>query len=90
MENQPNKITSAVFSKFSVAIMPSTFLSFPDCPLKFYLSPKCLMPQAFSLRHLKWAFALVRVKGFEPPTYWFVASHSIQLSYTRILKEDFS
>ena len=29
---------------------------------------------------------VVRVKGFEPPTYWFVASHSIQLSYTRILE----
>ena len=29
-------------------------------------------------------FFLVRLKGFEPPTYWFVASHSIQLSYSRI------
>ena len=29
---------------------------------------------------------LVRLKGFEPPTYWFVASHSIQLSYSRIPK----
>ena len=28
---------------------------------------------------------LVRQKGLEPPTYWFVASHSIQLSYWRIL-----
>ena len=28
-------------------------------------------------------FFLVRLKGFEPPTYWFVASHSIQLSYSR-------
>ena len=27
---------------------------------------------------------LVRQKGLEPPTYWFVASHSIQLSYWRI------
>ena len=27
---------------------------------------------------------LVRRKGLEPPTYWFVASHSIQLSYRRI------
>ena len=31
---------------------------------------------------------LVRLKGFEPPTYWFVASHSIQLSYSRIPKRD--
>ncbi len=27
---------------------------------------------------------LVRPEGLEPPTYWFVASHSIQLSYERI------
>ena len=29
---------------------------------------------------------LVRQKGFEPPTFWFVAKHSIQLSYSRIWK----
>ena len=27
---------------------------------------------------------MVRRKGFEPPTFWFVAKHSIQLSYRRI------
>ena len=26
---------------------------------------------------------LVRWKGLEPPTFWFVAKHSIQLSYQR-------
>ena len=32
---------------------------------------------------------LVRLKGFEPPTFWFVAKHSIQLSYSRISTEVF-
>ncbi len=27
---------------------------------------------------------MVRLKGFEPPTFWFVAKHSIQLSYSRM------
>ena len=27
---------------------------------------------------------VVRWKGLEPPTFWFVAKHSIQLSYQRI------
>ena len=26
----------------------------------------------------------LREKGFEPPTFWFVAKHSIQLSYSRL------
>ena len=27
---------------------------------------------------------MVRLEGFEPPTPWFVAKYSIQLSYNRI------
>ena len=28
---------------------------------------------------------MARVEGFEPPTAWFVARYSIQLSYTRFV-----
>ena len=35
--------------------------------------------------HLKGGlFDMARVEGFEPPTAWFVARYSIQLSYTRV------
>ena len=32
---------------------------------------------------------MARVEGFEPPTAWFVARYSIQLSYTRVLEHKF-
>jgi hypothetical protein len=33
---------------------------------------------------------LVRLAGFEPTTPWFVAKYSIQLSYSRTQKGDYS
>ena len=44
-------------------------------------SPHFYILWIFLCEYQKW---LVRQKGLEPPTYWFVASHSIQLSYWRI------
>ena len=50
------------------------------------LPPASLHHAANDKRHISHAdvpFALARLKGLEPLTYWFVASHSIQLSYKR-------
>ena len=41
-------------------------------------------PQLQYISYHNYGSYLVRRKGLEPPTYWFVASHSIQLSYRRI------
>ncbi len=49
----------------------------------------CRRQKSFKKRTLsldKSAFFVARQKGLEPPTFWFVAKHSIQLSYWRILK----
>ena len=42
------------------------------------------LPAYQKTRHPKASGFLVRRKGLEPLTYWFVASHSIQLSYRRV------
>ena len=35
------------------------------------------------------AFFVAEMEGFEPPTYWFVARHSIRLSYRYICQRPF-
>ena len=45
---------------------------------------KARKPIQFPCLMLKPYISLARREGLEPPTYWFVASHSIRLSYRRI------
>ena len=56
--------------------LPSIDRSASQFWFAFLEKQKTLKPFGFSV--------LVRLKGLEPLTYWFVASHSIQLSYSRI------
>ena len=65
-------------------------LSVPDghCQEKYFLFQRQFERRSHPKHHIKtknlWTshrfFVLARCKGFEPPTYWFVARHSIQLS----------
>ena len=45
-----------------------------------------MRPNNNEKRILKEGGGMVRPEGVEPPTYWFVASCSIQLSYGRTLQ----
>ena len=49
-----------------------------ECAISFVMKRK---NSSQAIRRLR---RVVRLKGFEPPTFWFVAKHSIQLSYWRI------
>ncbi len=39
---------------------------------------------SFHMRLITQTLRLACLEGLEPPTYWFVASHSIQLSYRHV------
>lgn len=47
-------------------------------------SKKARYNRAFRKRHLFCLHIMARREGFEPATFWFVAKHSIRLSYRRI------
>ena len=54
-----------------------------ECAISFVMKRK---NSSQAIRRLR---RVVRLKGFEPPTFWFVAKHSIQLSYSRIPQEKY-
>ena len=54
--------------------------------------PKGIEPPTTELRKLSlyplsYGGKMVRPAGFEPATFWFVAKHSIQLSYERVMRD---
>jgi hypothetical protein len=53
-------------------------------PAELHARTVCSGIQIKIIEFLKNFQNMVRVEGFEPPTTWFVARYSIQLSYTRI------
>ena len=70
------------YRKVHRTFLPNFFASLKIWTLVF----ESLQPEIIKIaKQINIYFAiLVRWKGLEPPTYWFVASHSIQLSYQRI------
>lgn len=58
---------------------------FPRLPKKWVEKNPCYISCNTGIDpHFRSKKYLACPEGFEPPTYWFVASHSIQLSYQRI------
>ena len=70
------------YRKVHRTFLPNFFASLKIWTLVF----ESLQPEIIKIaKQINIYFAiLVRWKGLEPPTYWFVASHSIQLSYRRV------
>lgn len=70
------------YRKVHRTFLPNFFASLKIWTLVF----ESLQPEIIKIaKQINIYFAiLVRWKGLEPPTYWFVASHSIQLSYQRV------
>ena len=80
------------FADYGFATVTGFTLFAKNSPPDYFLNAKTLsgfeslQPEIIKIaKQINIYFAiLVRRKGLEPPTYWFVASHSIQLSYRRI------
>ena len=73
------RLTASWSSCYSQPSVATDLKRFAHGQLERTSHPKTLYQQKYPLL-MQEVFLLARCKGFEPPTYWFVARHSIQLS----------